>query len=402
MEIEYFLIILMIATVVAVIAKYIRWPYTITLVISGIIIGIFGAYFIIQPPFALDRDVIFHLLLPPLLFEGALHMPLRHIRENAKTISLIAIPGVILATLIVGFLINLLIPTIPIIVALLFAAIVIPTDPATVLSIYKETKVPQKMRTIVEGESVFDDGIAIVLYSVILALIVSGDLDLAQGAFEFTKLSVLGILLGLGFGYITFLVLKRINDKSTEVMITIILAFGLFTFAEMIGASGVFAVVMAGLVLGNYGTRFAMSPSTRVSLLSFWGFLAFAVNSLLFIVVGMSVKLDQVWSNITLVVVGVLALWAARAITITIVGAIVNRKKKELPGKWQILMWWGGLRGAIPIALAIAIPLTLADGTAFPNRDTIIAATFGVVLITLLIQGLTLKPLLAKLKFSDS
>ncbi|MEW5936949.1 MAG: Na+/H+ antiporter [Candidatus Thermoplasmatota archaeon] len=393
MEIAQFLIILIIASIVAVLAKHIRWPYTIALLISGIIVGLLGGYFNFYAPVTLDKEIIFHILLPPLLFEGALHMPLRHLRENAKTISLLAIPGVILSTIFVGFIINLLIPEIPLYITLLFAAIIIPTDPASVLAIYKETKVPQKMRTIVEGESIFDDGIAIVMYNVLVGLIVVGDLDLAQGALQFARLSIIGIALGAAFGYITFHILRKIDDRFTEVMITMILAFGIFSLAEVLGGSGVFAVVIAGLILGNYGTRFAMTPSTRVSLVSFWGFLAFAVNSLLFILVGMSVPLGALGGEVLIILIAVLALWCARALTVTSVGRIINKRKKELPGKWQVMMWWGGLRGAIPIALALSIPL------GFPHRDTILTATFGVVLFTLLVQGLTLKPMLRLLGF---
>ncbi|MFH0815816.1 MAG: Na+/H+ antiporter [Methanobacteriota archaeon] len=399
MDITAFLLIFMVATIVAVIAKYINWPYTIALVISGLVVGIIGVYVGFKAPVTIDKNLIFHILLPPLLFEGALHMPLKHLRENAKTVSLLAVPGVIFSTILVGFLVNFFIPDIPLIYAMLFAAIIIPTDPASVLAIYKVAKVPQKMRTIVEAESVFDDGIAIVLYNVILVLIVSGNLDIVNGAWEFTKLSVIGVAIGLVFGYVTFLIMRQINDKFTEVMITIILAFGIFAFAEMLGGSGVFAVVIAGLILGNYGTRFAMDPSTRLSLVTFWSFAAFLVNSFLFIIVGMSINIGSIWNNITIVILGVLALWAARAVTISIVGGIVNRKREELPAKWRFLLWWGGLRGAIPIALALSIPLVLANGDPFPHRDTIIAATFGAVLFTLMIQGLTLRPLVKKLGF---
>jgi len=158
---------------------------------------------------------------------------------------------------------------------------------------------------------------------------------------------------------------------------------------------------MAGLILGNYGTRFAMAPSARHSLLNFWGFLTFLVNSFLFILVGMNVNLGSVADELGLVIFCVLGLWLARALTVVLIGKFVNynKPKPELPRKWQFIMWWGGLRGAIPIALALSIPVTLDDGTLFPHRDLILAVTFGVVLITLLAQGLSLRPVLGKLGF---
>ncbi len=401
LDIDQFLVIMMVAVIVAIVAKYIRWPYTIVLLISGLVI----AYFNVEPPFVLDKDMIFHILLPPLIFEGALHMRLKHLKENAKVISLLAIPALIISSFFVGWLIYIFTDsffasalTFPI--ALLIAVIIIPTDPVSILAIYKDTKIPTKLKNIIEGESIFDDGTCLVLFAVILDLIRSGNLDIMTGIVDFLRMAIFGILLGLAVGYILFLIISKIDDKFTEVMITLIMVFGLFAMAENMGASGVFAVVMAGLILGNYGTRFAMTPSARHTLLSFWGFIVFLVNSFLFIVVGMNVDLGAVWNEIGLVVFCVLALWFARAASIFIIGKIMNKNEpNNLPKKWQAVMWWGGLRGAIPIALALSIPLTLDDGTLFPHRDLILAITFGVVLMTLLLQGLSLKTLIKKLGF---
>ncbi len=410
MEIDHFLVIMMVAVIVAIVAKYIRWPYTIVLLISGLIIAYFNtgqiiASFNIVPPFELTRDMIFHILLPPLIFEGALHMRLKHLKENAKVISLLAIPALIISSFFVGYLIYLFTNSfmalaLPFSISLLIAIIIIPTDPVSILAIYKDTKIPVKLKNIIEGESIFDDGTCLVLFAVILDLIRSGNLDLLTGIADFLRMAIFGILLGLAVGYVLYLIISKIDDKFTEVMITLIMVFGLFTMAENMGASGVFAVVMAGLILGNYGTRFAMAPSARHTLLSFWGFIVFLVNSFLFIVVGMNVNLEAVWNQIELVVFSVLALWFARAASIYIIGKIMNKGgQTALPKKWQTVMWWGGLRGAIPIALALSIPLVLDDGTLFPHRDLILAVTFGVVLITLLVQGLSLKTLIAKLGF---
>ncbi|MCK4758216.1 MAG: cation:proton antiporter, partial [Thermoplasmata archaeon] len=359
MEIDQFLIIMMVAVIVAIVAKYIRWPYTIMLLLSGLVI----AYFNIDPPFVLDKKMIFHILLPPLIFEGALHMRLKHLKENAKVISLLAIPALILSSFFVGYLIYLFTASsaasaIPFTIALLIAIIIIPTDPVSILAIYKETKLPTKLKNIIEGESIFDDGTCLVLFAVILDLIRVGNVDILTGITDFLRMAIFGILLGLAVGYILYMIISKIDDKFTEVMITLIMVFGLFAMAENMGASGVFAVVMAGLILGNYGTRFAMAPSARHTLLSFWGFIVFLVNSFLFIVVGMNVNLGAVWDEIGLVIFSVLALWSARALSIYIIGKIVNRGDPHfLPNKWQIVMWWGGLRGAIPIALALSIPI---------------------------------------------
>jgi len=411
LDINPFILIFAIASIVAILAKQIRFPYTITLVLAGIAVAVLG----LEAPFELGYDLIFHILLPPLLFEGALHMRLSHLRDNAKIILLLVLPGLLGSVFLVSFMLNIMFPAIPFIFMLLLAAIVIPTDPATILAFYREMKVPHKLRSIVEGESVFDDGLAIVFWNVIVVIIIASALGgtgavlveghhILEGIGQFLKLSFLGIVLGGVMGYIAYMIIRKINDKFTEIMITVILAFGVFAFAEVLGGSGVFAVVISGLILGNYGTRFAMAPSTRMSLISFWSFLAFAVNSLLFILIGMSITWSDIWANLGLIAITILVLWMARAIMIFLTGRIINRKEKAISKKWQIIMWWGGLRGAIPIAMALSIPLFLdnAGTIPFPYRDTILAVTFGVVLGTLLIQGLTLRPLLKGLGFYAS
>ncbi|MCK5024462.1 MAG: cation:proton antiporter, partial [Thermoplasmata archaeon] len=269
LDLNPFILIFAIASIVAILAKQIRFPYTITLVLAGIVVAIFG----LEAPFELGYDLIFHILLPPLLFEGALHMRLSHLRDNAKLILLLILPGLLGSVFLVAFLLNIMFPAIPFMFMLLLAAIAIPTDPATILAFYKEMKVPVKLRSIVEGESVFDDGLAIVFWNVIVVIIAATAIGgtgevlveghhILEGIGQFLKLSFLGIVIGGVMGYLAYLIIKKINDKFTEIMITVILAFGIFAFAEFLGGSGVFAVVIAGLILGNYGTRFAMAPST--------------------------------------------------------------------------------------------------------------------------------------------
>jgi len=411
MEIDLnpFILIFAIAIIVAILAKRARLPYTISLVIAGIVVAFIG----IEAPFKLDRDLIFHILLPPLLFEAGLHMRLTHLRENAKTITLLVLPGLVVSLIVVSLVLGVVFPAIPFMIILLFVAIIIPTDPVSILALFKEMKVPRHVSILVEGESVFNDGVAIVIFNVILGLIlVSGQNvsltsgDIALGIFEFLKLTILGVLLGSGIGYMGYLVIRKIDDRFTEVMITIILAFSTYAVAEALGGSGVFAVVFSALVLGNYGTRFAMAPSTRMTLLNFWAFLAFAVNSFLFLLIGMDVHFSGNTVEMGLIIAGTVMLFVSRAGMVFVVGKIVNHKRTELPRRWQAIIWWGGIRGAIPIAMALSIPTTLlvldnaGNAVVFPFREQLKAATFGVVLFSLLIQGLTLKPVLKALGFS--
>ena len=396
-EIGPFVVILMIAAIVAIIAKYLKLPYTIALVISGLVVGLSGFKFGIT----LTKELIFFVLLPPLLFDGALRMRLQHLLENWKPISVLAVVGVSMSIILVGVLIHYLI-AIPLPIALLLSALIMPIDATTVLALFKEIRVPQRLRIIVEGESIFDDGIAIVIFGVILGLVEVGEFNALVGLWEIIKVSIGGLLIGLGIGYVCYKILQQITDRFIEVMITVILAFGIFGLAESLHLSGIIAVVTAGLVLGNYGRVLAMSPSTRFTLTTFWEFAAFVVNSVLFILIGMEIQLFNIYQNIYPLLLVILAILACRALNIFSVVGILNRFGERIPKKWRYVMTWGCLRGAIPIALVLGIPKFIDSPTGpvpFPYRDLLLTLTFGVVLFSLTIQGLTLRPILNKLGF---
>lgn len=398
-QVEPFLSLLIIAAIVGVAVKYIRLPYTIALVIAGLLIGFAGVELgILRTPDL--PDLIFLIFLPPLLFEAAITLDIRHLRENMRTIVILAIPGVIASTLIVGAILHFLLG-IPLAFAMLFGALISPTDPVSVVALFRELGAPKKLTTIVEGESLFNDGTGIVLFAVILVLIERGTPSFQDaflfGSFEFLKEVAGGLAIGGAFGYLAYHVLKPIEDHLIEVMITVILAFGAFLTADTIGVSGVIAVVISGVIVGNYAASVSMSPTGRLNLRSFWEFAAFVINSALFVLIGLEIHFilpGEVGLDRAVVtsLFGIGAILLARAIVVYGGLTVLRKWGEKLPRGWKHVIFWGGLRGSIPAALA----LSLIGATFIPgaDRNLLIVMTFGVVLFSLVVGGLTMKPLM--------
>jgi CPA1 family monovalent cation:H+ antiporter len=391
-DLDAFLSLMIIAAIVAIAVKYIRLPYTIALVITGLVLGFAG----VELGVLLTPELIFLIFLPPLLFEAAITLDIRHLKENVRTIVVLAIPGVIVSTLIVGAIIHFLMG-LPLELALLFGAMISPTDPVSVVALFKELGAPKKLTTIVEGESLFNDGTGIVLFAVMLLLIREGTFTILEGSFEFVKEVAGGLVVGGAFGYLAYHVLKPIDDHLIEVMITVILAFGAFLAADLIGVSGVIAVVVSGIIVGNYAASVSMSPTGRLNLRSFWEFAAFLVNSALFVLIGLEIHFilpGEVGLDMAVIsaLYGIIAILLARAIVVYGGLTALRRWGEKLPWSWKHVIFWGGLRGSIPAALA----LTLVGVTFIPEADAnlLIVMTFGVVLFSLVVGGLTMKPLM--------
>ena len=365
-----FIELLMIAASVAVVVKFTKFPYTIALVLAGLFVGLSG----LLPEIPLTRELVFTVILPPLLFEASLNMDIQDLRENFKPISSLALLGVVVSTLFVGFFLNYTLG-IPLELSLLFGAMISPTDPVSVLATFKSLSAPKRLSVILEGESILNDGAAIVVFAILLEMLESGKINLISGVAEFFIVCIGGAAIGLAVGYLAYRVLAGIDDPLVEIAITIILAYSSFLISEHFHVSGVIAVVAAGLVVGNYGRVFSMSPSTRVILTDFWSVIVFLINSIVFILIGISTHLNifYAWKEIT---VAILAVIAARALVVYPVMSVWR-----FPNLWKHVVFWGGLRGVIPVALA----LSLAD-------DKLISAmTFGVVIFSLVFQGITLE-----------
>jgi len=390
--VEFLIWMLIAASAIAVVANRLRIPYTVALVVGGLALGSFHIPLvddiIRREPSWLTPNVSLIIFLPPLLFEGSLKIQLRHLRENWLPILLLANAGVLAATVITGLVVHWVIGF-PILVGLVFGAIVSATDPISVLALFKDMAVGKRLSILVEGESLLNDGTAAVLYGILVGAVMTGSLNVVTGVRTFFVEVLGGAAVGLGLGYLVSKITGRIDEPEIEITLTTILAYGSFLVAQSLHLSGVIATVVAGLMIGNFGVPVGMSPQTRVSLWSFWDYASFVMNSIVFLVIGLQVHLDDLFQSWQLVLLAAGAVLLGRVLSVYGLTPISNLFTERISYRWQHIMAWGGIRGALSLALALSL------GPNFPYRSRVLAATFGVVAFSLVVQGLTLKPLLA-------
>ena len=277
---------MLIASTVAIIARRLRIPYTVGLVLIGLTLGLLTAQDIQISP-----QLILALLVPPLVFDGAFHIRLEDLRRDLWLILLLAVPGVILTTLMVAWLVAQG-TGLSIQISLVFGALVSATDPVAVAALIRRLGAPRRLQVLLEGESLFNDGTAIVMFSITLAIALSGQFDLPGSIASFLTIAGGGLVIGIIMGIFTSQVIGRIDDPLVETTLTVVLAFGSYLLAESFHVSGVLAVVAAGLVNGNVGPR-GMSPTTRIVVFNFWETAAFLANSFVFLLVGLAIDLTQ-------------------------------------------------------------------------------------------------------------
>lgn len=332
-------------------------------------------------------------MLSFLLFAGALHVNLRDLAEQKWVVGTLATVGTVASTFVVGGLFWLLVNglglNVPPIYCLVFGALISPTDPIAVLGILKSAGAPKSLEIKITGESLFNDGIGVVLFVVLLELATGGqELSLPHIAVLFAEEAVGGILFGLLLGGIAFWMLSRIDHYSVEVLITLAVVMGGYALALAIHTSGPIAMVVAGLVIGNHGRRFAMSDKTREHVDTFWELIDEILNTVLFVLIGFELLILE-FSGRT-AAVGLLAIPIVLLARLVCVGTPIQLMKlwrTFTPGAVKILTW-GGLRGGISVALALSIP-------AGPERDLILPVTYTVVVFSILVQGLTIGRLIA-------
>jgi monovalent cation:H+ antiporter, CPA1 family len=374
--------LLLIVSLVAIAVRRLRVPYTVALVLAGLVITA-------QQPLDIELtpELILALLLPPLVFEAAFHLNLNDLRRNLVPILLLAVPGVILSTLIVGGLVSLTgLLALPL--ALVFGALISATDPVAVVALFRAVGAPRRLSALIEGESLFNDGTAIVVYGLVIAAAVTGQFSLMQGVLGFLRVAVGGLAIGLLLGWFVAQLVARIDDYLIETTLTTVLAFGAYLLAERLHVSGVLAVVAAGVINGNIGPQ-GMSPTTRIVLFNFWEYVAFLANSFVFLLIGLQISIPTLFNYWRPIIVAIAAVLIARALVTYGLGWVANRFRDPVPFRWLHVLNWGGLRGAIALALALSLPATLGG-----DRELIRVMTFGVVLFTLLVQSTTMKPLL--------
>jgi CPA1 family monovalent cation:H+ antiporter len=276
-------------------------------------------------------------------------------------------------------------------VALLFGALISATDPVAVVSLFRALGAPRRLALLMEGESLFNDGTAIVVFNLVLTVVLTGSFSLVSGVGYFIQVVAGGLVVGAAIGWLISRVIASVDDYLIETTLTTVAAFGAYLVAERLHFSGVLAVVAAGLVNGNLGPR-GMSPTTRIVLFNFWEYVAFLANTFIFLLIGLQINIPTLFANWQPVVVAIVAVLVARAVVIYGLGWINNRVVEPIPRHWLHVMNWGGLRGAIALALALSLSPQLG-----PDRDLVQVMAFGVVLFTLLAQSTTMGPLLRKL-----
>lgn len=384
--IEIDIVLLFIASLVGILAKRLRVPYTVGLVLIGLVLSFFA-----DVELDISPNIFLGLLVPPLIFEAAFHLKVKDLRRDLAPILALAVPGVLLTTFLVAgvlawganFSLNY---------ALIFGALIAATDPVAVISLFRSLGVPKRLQVLIEGESLFNDGIAIVLFNLMITIALTGQFNLADSILDFILVSGGGLLVGFILGLLISQAISIINDSLIETTLTSVLAFGSYIVAEQFHVSGVLAVVAAGLVSGNLGPS-RMAPSTRVLVFNFWEYAAFLANSFVFLLIGLQIDLDLLllnWYPILWAIFGILASRAVGVYGLSWIGSGVPRRYKHV-------MYWGGLKGAISLALALSLPASLGQA-----RADILALTFGSVLFTLLFQGLTMKPLVNRLNLIKS
>ena len=387
------ILLLLVVSLVAMAVRRLRIPYTVALVVAGLLIAF-------QSPLDIELtpELILALFVPPLVFEAAFRLNFDELRRNLPGILLLAVPGVILSTVVIGgvlvFGVHMSLP-----VALVFGSLIAATDPVAVVALFRILGVPKRLTLLIEGESLFNDGTAIVIFNLMLAFALTGQISFFDSVVTFLRVAVGGVAVGLFLGWVISALISRIDDHLIETTLTTVLAFGSYLIAEQFHFSGVLAVVVAGLINGNVGQK-GMSPTTRIVLNNFWDYIAFLANSMIFLLIGLQVNIPALLASWQPVLWAILAVFVARIIVVYGLSWLVNRVSEPIPLRWQHILNWGDLRGAISLALALSLPATLSG-----DRDLLRVMAFGVVLFTLLVQSTTIRPLIRWLRiitYSDA
>lgn len=402
--------LVIVALGVALIAARLRFPYTLALVLVGLALGFFHVLSDVQ----FEPDVVLFVFLPALLFEGAWNLNARALLADWLVIFLLAVPGLLFSLFVVAVLVHWG-TGLPFLLALLLGTIISPTDPIAVLSLLKQLGMPARLRTIIDGESLFNDGVGAAAFQVVLGFLL---LSIGGGG-ALSGLSTLAIVLkalwlfiggplvGLLVGYVVSRAMRGVDDRLIETTVTFGVAYGVYILGALLGTSGLLAVVCAALVLGNYGRNVGMSRRTRYAVDDIWEFTGYLANSLLFLLLGHLIGATNLASEIPLITWAVIAVFAGRTLMVYLLIPLHNLttrlpdphtkrlahrpiRRMPVPNSWRPLIVLSGLRGALSLALALALPDTV------PQRATIELAVFGVVLVTLVGQGIGLRILLPR------
>ena len=392
MEIETaFILLFVIATGVAVATRRTRVPYTVALVLTGLVLGALNLF----PAPGLTKTLLFSVFLPGLVFEAAFHIDFREFRANLITITTLAVPGVVVSTALVTLTLTPLMLTLGLAPefdwksALVFGALISATDPVAVVALFRNIGAPRRLTMLLDAESLLNDGTAIVFFTLSLALLAGSATTPAQLTWQFVTIVGGGAAIGLTIGLAASIVTRRIDDPMIEITLTTIAAYGSFVFAETLHFSGVIATVAAGMFCGNVAARGGgMAASTRVATERFWEYVAFALNSIVFLLIGFEVHFSTLLDDWLPILVAYGVVTGGRALMICVGCGLMRLTAERFPWRWTPVLTWGGLRGALPMVLVLSLPQTL------PQRELLVSMTYGVALLSILVQGLSMSGLL--------
>ncbi len=373
-------------------APLLRIPYPILLVLGGLAIGFVPG----MPELVLPPELVLVVVLPPLLYAAAFFTSLREVRSNVKQITLLATGLVLATTLIVGVVAHTIVG-LPWAAAFVLGAIVSPTDPLAATSIARRVGVPRRIVSVVEGESLINDGTALVAYRVAVIAVVTGGFSLSDAGLRFVASAAGGIAVGLGVGYVVRFVRRQLDDPPVEITIALMTGYFAYVPAEMLDVSGVLAAVTVGVYVGWHAPELS-SPQQRLQGLAVFEILVFLLNALLFVLIGLQLPiiLDRLEDLPALTLLGYATATCVAVIVTRIVWVFATGYVPEAlrgradPWQYSAAIGWMGMRGGVSLAAALAIPELTDDGAAFPGRDLIIFLTFTVILVTLVLQGLSL------------
>jgi monovalent cation:H+ antiporter, CPA1 family len=380
-------LLLLVACLIAMISRRVGLPYSVGLVAAGLLIALIPE----APQFTLSRDLIFNILLPPLVFEAALQLPWKDFRRELPVTLTLAMAGVALAALVVAGGLHYWLDW-SWIGASLFAVLIAATDPVAVIAAFKEMNADKRLCMLVESESLLNDGVVAVGFAVLASVAAGASAGIATVVPSFLWTMFGGALVGAAVSGLVLLLAGRTNDHLVEITLTTLAAYGSFLIAERLHASGVLASLTAGLLIGNLGALGSISQSGRPHVLAAWEFFAFVANSFVFLLIGIrlvGVSINRLgWETAAIAILLVLL---GRAVAVYPLSNLFRPSKLRVPFAFQNVLFWGGLRGALALALALAVPPSV------PERGPIILSAFVVVAFSIFVQGLTMPWLVERL-----
>jgi Na+/H+ antiporter len=406
--IESLIILLGAAALLAQLARTLKVPYPVFLVLGGLAIGFVPGL----PSLEVPPEVIFVVFLPPLLNYAAFFSSPRELRAHLRPIALLTI-GLVFFTMATIALVAHLLIGMPWAVAFVLGAILAPTDPVAAQAVFRRLGVPGRVGTIVEGESLLNDGTGLVAYRIAVAAVVTGSFSMWEAGLDFLLVGGGGILVGLILGWAVLPLWARVSDASIFIALSLLTAYAVYVLAEVVlHVSGVLAVVSYGLYRGWRDPRIFPDASTRMRNISFWEVLVFLLESMLFVLIGQQLpaildglgeyRLGKVLLYAVLVYAALTLARLAWFFIVPSLSPVLDRllRNRYLQSSWQerLLMGWSGMRGAVSLAAALAVPMTVGGGGSFPERDLILFLTFSAILASLVLQGLTLGPLVSMLR----